>query len=151
MRTLHSAAVILAVSACGPSPDTRQNAADTGIVSQTRATGLPSSSPELARRADSLSRLDPVREARAAIARGEIHFLAVCGYACMPAGVPLDSIRSSNDSLALQADSLRAIPGTSDAVFNDDVARLNEVAAEYVKRYNRVIWEYRAKRMRPAT
>ena len=100
-------------------------------------------SPELAQRADSLSKLDAEAEARAAIARGDLRFIAVCGFACLPPGVPMDSARSSRDSLALRGDSLLTIAGTSDAVVNQDVARLNDVAAAYARRYNRLIWERR--------
>jgi hypothetical protein len=49
----------------------------------------------------------------------------------------------SSDSLAVRGDSVRRIPGTSDAVMNQDVERLNRVAAAYASRYNRVIWERR--------
>ena len=102
-----------------------------------------SGSPELAARADSLERLDPEREARAAIALGDLRFLAVCGFACIPVGVPLDSVRQTSDSLAVRGDSIRTIPGTSDAIVNQDVERLNNVARVYASRYNSVIWERR--------
>lgn len=119
------------------------------VVSNSR---IPEHSPELAARADSLARLDPEVEAHAAIARGDLRFIAVCGYACMPSGVPLDSAMRTRDSLALR-DSLRSIPGTSDAIFNQDVARLNTEAHEYATRYNRIIWAHRValRRSRPVT
>jgi hypothetical protein len=66
-------------------------------------------SPELASRADSLERLDPEREARAAIEHGDLRFLAVCGYSCMPVGVPLDSALHSADSLAVREDSVHSV------------------------------------------
>jgi hypothetical protein len=71
----------LTLLACGngqrPSADRESpsTAADTGPEP-----GPPARSPELAVRADSLARLDPKREARAAIARGDLRFIAVCGY-----------------------------------------------------------------------
>jgi hypothetical protein len=109
---------------------------------------------DIARRADSLARLDPEREAGAAIARGDLRFIAVCGYVCIPIGVPFDSVSHSPDSLAVRTDSLRAIYGTSDGISNQDVARLNEVAADYGRRYNRIILDRRSRlrdASRPAT
>ena len=84
--------------------------------------------------------------------RGDLRFIGVCGYACMPLGVPLDSALRTADSLALR-DSLQRIFGTSDAVLNQDVARLNSQAAKYAARYNRVIWARRLaiRASRPAT
>jgi hypothetical protein len=125
-----------------PSPDTLDSAS-------TSVTGIPNRSPELASRADSLERLDPEREARAAIARGDLRFLAVCGYACMPVGVPLDSALRSADSMAVRKDSVHAVAGTSDFIVNQDVDRLNRVAGKYAARYNRVIWA-RRKELRPS-
>ena len=119
-----------------PRPDTVE-AASTAVV------GVPDRSPELASRADSLERLDPELEARAAIARGDLRFIALCGYDCVPVGVPLDSALHSSDSLAVREDSVRKVPGTSHAILNRDVDRLNRVAATYAGRYNRLIWARR--------
>jgi hypothetical protein len=72
----------------------------------------------------------------------------------VPVGIPLDNALRTRDSLALGSDSLRSIDGTSDDIANEDVARLNEVAAQYADRYNRLIWEHRLKShgvARPAT
>jgi hypothetical protein len=118
------------------------------------ATASSMRSPVLARRADSLAKLDPQREARAAIARGDLRFIAVCGYVCVPVGVPLDRALRTRDSLAVRSDSLRIVLGTSDGIANEDVARLNDVAAQYASRYNRLIWDQRLKMQsvaRPAT
>ena len=114
---------------------------------------IPASSPDLARRADSLERLDPRAEAQAAIRRGDLRFVAVCGYTCKPLGIPVDSASWSPDSLALSPDSLRQIAGTSDNIVNADIGRLNRVAAEYASRYNPLIWQQRIalRRSRPAT
>jgi hypothetical protein len=106
-------------------------------------------SSELTRRADSLASLDPRGEARAAINRGDLRFVGVCGFACLPVGVPLDSLRMSPDSMAGRGDSLRIIAGTSDAVVSQDVARLNEVARRYAQPYNRVIWDRRVGSRQP--
>ena len=95
-------------------------------------------------RADSLERLDPEREARIAIARGDLRFLAVCGYACIPAGVSRDSLPPS-DSLAIREDSVHKIPGTSDAL-GPGVMRLNSAAGTYAARYNRLILVHRRAR-----
>jgi hypothetical protein len=95
---------------------------------------VPERSPELARRADSLSRLDPAIEVRKAIRRGDHRLVAVCGYACVPPGVDL------HDSLVRGAMArLRRVEGTSDFVANVDVARLNKVSGEYAARYNQLL------------
>ena len=39
----------------------------------------------------------------------------------------------------MRGDSVLGIPGTSDSIRNQDVARLNQVPAEYAGRYNRLI------------
>jgi len=95
---------------------------------------IPARSPELARRADSLAGLDPGTEVRKAIARRDHRLIAVCGYACVPPGVDL------RDTLVQRAlERLRPIVGTSDAILNADVARLNKVSSEYATRYNRLL------------
>ena len=57
------------------------------------AQGWPRDPASLERRADSLAALDPAKEVEKAIDRGDLRFIAVCGYACFPPGVdPDDSI-----------------------------------------------------------
>jgi hypothetical protein len=148
MTRLHFAILLLAFTSC--------RGADRGAAAGANSTppslGLPAHSPDIARRADSLLALHPADEARRAIARGDLRFLADCGDACMASGVPLDSAARSPDSLAVSSlDSLHVIEGTSDNVINADVARLNDVASDFATRYNRVIWRerLRRRRMRP--
>jgi hypothetical protein len=85
-----------------------------------------------ARRADSLTSLHPVAEAQHAIRRHDFRLVGVCGYYCGPVGL----FRS--DSLCFLSD-VRYIAGTSDAVSTESEARLNRVAADYARRYNRVL------------
>jgi hypothetical protein len=101
-------------------------------------------SPELAARADSLRALDPTKEARAAIERGDLRYVGVCGYTCVPVGIDL------NGPGATALDSSRWVEGTSDAPENDDAVRLNVTAAEYATTYNRVIELERVRRIRQA-
>ena len=89
--------------------------------------------------ADSLTRLDPLVQADSAIARGDLRYLAVCGYVCFPPGVPLDSIAASSDSLSIRQDSTRHIPGTSDHITDPEMARLNRIASDFAFAYNRRI------------
>ena len=130
----------LGLISCGSDRRSRVLTADTGQAATSDAVSGADRSPDLASRADSLERLDPDHEAHAAIARGDLRFLAVCGYVCVPVGVPLDSVLQSADSLAVRGGRVRGIPGTSDAILNDDADRLNKVAGDYAARYNRVIW-----------
>ena len=148
MTRLHFAILLLAFTSCRGAD--RGAAADTDRAAS--SLGLPAHSPDIARRADSLLALRPEDEARRAIARGDLRFLADCGDACMPSGVPLDSAARSRDSLAVgRLDSLHLIKSTSDDVINADAARLNDVASDFATRYNRVIWRERLRRgrMRP--
>jgi hypothetical protein len=153
MRYFSALVVLLTVVGCRANHRTDSRIADSPRPGAL-ASVLSECSPELAHRADSLAKLNPEREARAAIARGDLRFIAVCGYVCVPVGIPLDNALRTRDSLALGSDSLRSIDGTSDDIANEDVARLNEVAAQYADRYNRLIWEQRLKShgaARPAT
>jgi hypothetical protein len=109
---------------------------------------VPARSPDLAARADSLAALDPAREVRAALARGDRRFVGVCGYACLAPGVDYKAPG------APRAGQLRLIAGTSDAILNPDVERLNAVAYRYAKRYNTLLIAHlrkRRARARPAT
>ena len=149
MRCVPAFLVLWIVAGCRAEQPSDSRAADVPS-SQATETGLPKHAPELARRADSLAKLDPEREAREASARGDLRFIAVCGYACEPVGVPLDRALRTRDSLAFRGESLRSIVGTSDDIVNKDVAQLNEVATWYARRYNQVIWDRRAELQREA-
>jgi len=144
MRGVVTLTLVMFLASCRAARKNSVSADSTSSLGQTRH-AFPAHSPELARRADSLAKLDPESEARRAIARGDLRFIGVCGYVCVPVGIPLDSATGSRDSLATSTDSLHLIDGTSDNIANDDVARLNEVAARYARRYNRIIWARRAK------
>ena len=96
----------------------------------------PQLASDYARRADSLASLDPVRELQAAIRRGDLRPIGVCGYACMPVGV------DSGDYSIVDGRHLNTIEGTTDAPPNRDAERLNEVAATYAGAYNRLLVAY---------
>jgi len=101
-----------------------------------RAQGRPRGPASLVQRADSIAALDAATEVQKAIRKADLRFVAVCGYVCFPPGVDL------SDSTVLRAARTRAfhyIEGTSDAIMNDAVARLNGVAATYAERYNRLL------------
>src|SRR6185437_1016774 len=124
MRYFPALLVLWAVVGCRANHRTDSRSADSPRT-EAPATEFSRRSPELAQRADSLAKLDPEREARAAIARGDLRFIAVCGYVCVPVGVPLARALRTRDSLAVRSDSLRIVLGTSDDITNEDVARLN--------------------------
>jgi hypothetical protein len=97
---------------------------------------IPPGPPAIAQRAESIAALDPASELRKALNRGDLRFIAVCGYVCVPPGVDL------NDSVvvrAIRARDMHYIEGTSDAVGSEAVARLNTVGADYAERYNRLL------------
>ncbi len=111
--------------------------------------GSSTSSPDLAKRADSLKQLDPVREAATAAANGDLRFVGTCGYACGAFGPAHDSIAASTERSALAPDSLRLIEGTSDAILNEDMARLNLAARTYAQRYNLAMLHQRLRDKHP--
>jgi len=96
----------------------------------------PQKATDYARRADSLARLSPARELRAAIERGDLRAIGVCGYACMPVGL------DSRDYSIVDVRNLNTIEGTSDAPPNRDAERLNEAAATYATAYNLLLVAY---------
>ena len=103
------------------------------------AQGRPRGPASLEQRADSLEALDPAVELRAAITAGDLRLIGVCGYACLPPGV---DVTDSVVIRAFRASGLHNIKGTSDGVSSDAVARLNQVAADYGARYNRLLISY---------
>ncbi len=132
MRVLPALAAVALLSAC----ETRAESDGTRPLRER--------SPELVARADSLRKLDAIQEARAAIGRGDLRYVAVCGYTCVPVGIDL------NGPGATGLDSLRFVEGTSDAPENEDAVQLNVTAAAYATAYNRVIESERIRRARPA-
>lgn len=90
----------------------------------------------LGQRADSLTAIDPVREAGRAASRRDFRFLGTCGYACGVFGSAHDSIAASTEDAALAPDSIKIVEGTSDAILNPDMARLDSIAAVFANRYN---------------
>ena len=105
-------------------------------VRSTHAQGRPAGPPALVKRADSIEALDPATEVRKAIDRGDVRFIAICGYACFPPGVDL---RDSTVTVAIRSRALHYVEGTSDGITSEAVARLNIVAAAYAERYNRLL------------
>jgi len=105
-------------------------------VSTAHAQGRPRGPATLVARADSLAALDPATELRKAIERGDLRFIAVCGLSCRPPGVDL---ADSAVALAIRTGGLHYIEGTTDAVGNDAVARLDGVAVKYATRYNKLL------------
>ena len=105
-------------------------------VGSTHAQGRPAGPPALVKRADSIEALNPATEVRKAIDRGDVRFIAICGYACYPPGVDLTD---STVTVAIRSRAFHYVEGTSDAIMSEAVARLNIVAAAYAERYNRLL------------
>jgi hypothetical protein len=89
---------------------------------------------ELNRRADSLSRLDPAVELKAAIASGDWRFLGVTGYVAVAPGVDL-----RDPMYPKHPEGMRVIEGTSDTPVGEAGERFNTVAGVYAERYNRLL------------
>ena len=143
VRFLTLTAIALLVGACRSSSPSR----DDTIAGQL-SEALPDSSPVLGRRADSLAALDPAREAAMSAARGDFRFVGTCGYACGVFGSAHDTISASSERGALVRDSLRIIEGTSDAVLNRDIARLDSIGVSFANRYNLAMLRERLARRR---
>ena len=104
---------------------------------------------ELRVRADSIARLDPARELAHALERGDRRFIGLQGYSQIAPGL------DHRHPLYPKQGTMRIVEGTSDSVWAPEVKRLNEIAAEYATRYNRMLVQelQRGKpdRSRPAT
>lgn len=154
MRACSWIGLILTIVACQPSKSTTDKYGNAVSVGH-RSTGYPvtKESPDLRQRADSLSALDPLREATAAIRRGDLRYLAVCRLACVPIGIPPDTVCLLERCVNAAPTEVNAIAGTDVPAMNADVIRFDSVAARFGARYNRRILEYRKRRppSRPAT
>ena len=109
------------------------SAAASSAAAQTDAADVPFVR-ELNRRSDSLQRLKPARELKAAIARGDWHFGGVQGYAIVAPGVAFNDPFYPKDPRGIHV-----IEGTSDFEFGEPGKGLNRVAAEYAKKYNQLL------------
>ena len=89
---------------------------------------------ELARRADSLGALNPIREAERAVKRGDIRLVAVRGYSLELPGTPPGDV-----GLLRDMHGVREIEGTSDVLIGPDAIRLQHVALAYATRYNQTV------------
>lgn len=87
-----------------------------------------------------LEAADPVRDVEQAIREGDLRFIGMMGYALIVPGV------DDYGQRIWDTNGVRVIKGTSDFIANDDVARLNELAYEYAKRYNMLLLDYLLKR-----
>jgi hypothetical protein len=96
------------------------------------------------RRADSLAALNPTREARAAIARGDLRYVALCQLACVVIGVVPDSICLLGDCAPARQGSVITINGAGMLSNRTDLVRLDSIAGVYGTRYNRILREFRS-------
>jgi hypothetical protein len=98
--------------------------------------------PALRALADSISRRDPVRDATAALARGDYRVVGYCGAGCMAPGAPPDLLNAP--------ERFRAVVTTPfDAVYGPDAWRLGVVVRKYSARYNRIVLQVHRKRDKP--
>ena len=103
-------------------------------------------SPELRMRADSFARLDPRRDARAAIHLGDLRYLAACRANCAPIGIPRDTVCLLVACDNALSDYARVIDGTEVPAFNADVARFDSIVVTYAAKYNAVIRAFNQRR-----
>jgi hypothetical protein len=96
---------------------------------------METSSVELRRLKDA----NPADDAKEAIHRNDLRFLAVRGYT-----ITVPGINDYQERFATKY-KYRIIEGTSDAVRNDEDRKLQNSAVEYAKAYNLVIRDYLAK------
>ena len=112
MRYLVIVIALIVLPACSrrPAPEDAVQSPQSGSISL-----------DYRRAADSLRRTDPIAAAETAVARGDIRFLGVQGYAVVVPGLGAESHRKFyEDSVAV-----RIIPGTSDSWVDDDAKRFN--------------------------
>ena len=103
----------------------------------------PVDSLEIRHRADSLAALNPVREARAAIARGDLRYLAVCRIECTAIGIHPDSICLLGQCESERRSAVLTIEGTEGFESMPDVLRLDSIVTAYGIRYNAEVHAYR--------
>jgi hypothetical protein len=89
---------------------------------------------DLNRRSDSLRRLKPERELKAAIAHGDWRFLGVQGYVVVAPGVAFD-----DPLYPKEPSDIRVIEGTSDFMIGEAGNRFNTEAAKYAEQYNHML------------
>jgi hypothetical protein len=75
-----------------------------------------------------------------ALAKGDVRFLGVYGYALEVPGVP----KSETDRISTNG--VLPIPGTSDALVSEEHGTLNDEAREYAAQYNRLLLGHVAQR-----
>lgn len=109
---------------------------------------VPYDTTELRARADSLRHLDPVREARAALARGDERYLAACGRECIAIGLDADTVCLAANC-ALAAKEAHAVPGAEQPAVNEVARQFLSVAKAYGARYNEIVHAVRSHRERP--
>jgi len=108
----------------------------------------PRDSLEIRRRADSVAALDPTREARAAIARGDTRYVAICAFTCVVIGLLPDSICLAQDCAGLRRSEVLTIEGTEMSPLSSDVARLDSITTVYGARYNAILHDFRTRSAR---
>ncbi|HTE46093.1 MAG TPA: hypothetical protein VK636_12655 [Gemmatimonadaceae bacterium] len=150
MRNVLWVAFMLAAAACQkakPSADERYgDASAIGHVGRSAGYLVTEHSPEFRQRADSLERLDPSHEASIAILAGDVRYLAVCRLACVPIGIPGDTVCLIQGCVNPDPADVRPLSGSNVPPMNGDVARFDSVAAKFGASYNSVIREYRKRR-----
>ena len=76
----------------------------------------------------------PVKDAKIAIAKRELKFIAVHGFA-----ISIPGLSGTEQSTAMVNNNFRVIEGTGDDLCSEEHAQLNTKAFEYASRYNKTI------------
>lgn len=82
-------------------------------------------------------RSDPTKDFKKAIAKSDLRFVGVMGFALEIPGVPSAHWKHYKDTYGV-----RIIPGTSDAYESIEHQNLNEKAREYAATYNKLLMQY---------
>jgi galactitol-specific phosphotransferase system IIC component len=78
----------------------------------------------------------PVKDAKIAIAKRDLKFIAVHGFA-----LSIPGLSETEQSSAMVNNNFRVIEGTGDDLCSEEHAQLNTKAIEYASRYNETIME----------
>ena len=81
-----------------------------------------------------LLKADPIQDARMAFNDGDYRLRAIYGYALIVPGITESEVSDYENLYGLNP-----IVGTSDSLFNEENGKLNKLAFEYARKYNRIM------------
>jgi hypothetical protein len=100
----------------------------------------PSPAETLDASLESLNLAEPERDAERHLAAGDFRVIGIYGYSINFPGIPDEAWMR-----IFAEERFRAIEGTSDCVIGGRHMELISIASKYAERYNRHLWQRRAK------